>query len=139
LHNGSRATLEQVIEFYNRGGDRRGTTASNTSRFGPNASNLDPDIKPLGLTAAEVADLTAFLKRPLTDSRVEWERAPFDHPSLPLPSGHVGNETTIAGQISSNEKIRKRAQDVDLKIEAVGRGGRTVQQGPILPFHDLLK
>ncbi|PTU02202.1 cytochrome-c peroxidase, partial [Pseudomonas sp. HMWF031] len=30
FHNGSRATLQQVMEFYNRGGDRRGEDASNT-------------------------------------------------------------------------------------------------------------
>jgi cytochrome c peroxidase len=33
FHNGSRATLRQVMEFYNRGGDRRGEDASNTSGF----------------------------------------------------------------------------------------------------------
>lgn len=43
FHNGSRSTLEQVVEFYNRGGDRRGSDADNTTRFGPNRSNLDPD------------------------------------------------------------------------------------------------
>ena len=139
FHNGSRATIEQVIEFYNRGGDRRGTNASNTSRFGLNASNLDPDIKPLGLTAAELADLAAFLKRPLTDSRVEWERAPFDHPSLTLPNGHVGDGTTVAGQRSIDPVIQKRAQDVSMTIQAVGKGGRTVQDGPLLPFHVQLR
>ena len=139
FHNGSRSTLEQVLEFYNRGGDRRGSNASNTSRFGPNGSNLDPDIKPLGLTVSELTDLAAFLKSPLTDPRVAWERAPFDHPSLVVPNGHVGDETVVAGQQSTDPKIAKRAQDVQMSIQAVGRDGRPAKDGPLGPFHLLLK
>ena len=47
MHDGSLATLEEVVQFYNRGGE-------------PN-ENLDALIKPLGLTAAEVGDLVLFL------------------------------------------------------------------------------
>jgi len=48
MHDGSVATLEDVIELYNKGGIDR-----------PSRS---PSIKPLGLTAAEKAELIAFLK-----------------------------------------------------------------------------
>jgi cytochrome c peroxidase len=48
MHNGAFATLQQVVEFYNRGGIAN--------------ENLDPLIKPLNLTALEIADLTAFLE-----------------------------------------------------------------------------
>ncbi len=48
MHNGSLKTLEEVVDFYDRGG-------------GPNAA-LDDKIKPLGLTAEEKAALVAFLK-----------------------------------------------------------------------------
>ncbi|MEH0007933.1 MAG: cytochrome c peroxidase [Flavobacteriales bacterium] len=48
MHDGSIATLEDVIAFYDRGG-------------GPNP-NLDKEIKPLKLTDQEKADLLAFLK-----------------------------------------------------------------------------
>ena len=48
MHNGTFATLQQVVEFYNRGGIAN--------------ENLDPFIKPLNLTALEIADLTAFLE-----------------------------------------------------------------------------
>jgi cytochrome c peroxidase len=48
MHDGSQATLEEVIDFYNRGGE-------------PNPW-LDPKIRPLGLTAQEAADLAAFLR-----------------------------------------------------------------------------
>ena len=136
FHNGSRATLEQVLEFYNRGGDRRGSNASNTSGFGANGSNLDPDIKPLGLTSAEVADLAAFLKTPLTDPRVAWERAPFDHPSLTLPNGHhVGNGKSIEAQQSTDSKNVRQAPDVVLRVPAVGAKGRADREGALQPFH----
>lgn len=48
MHDGSVKTLEEVVEFYNRGG-----TAN---------PNLDPAMKQLGLSKEEVADLVAFLK-----------------------------------------------------------------------------
>ena len=137
FHNGSRATLDQVVEFYNRGGDRRGSDAANTSGFGPNPSNLDADIKPLGLTVAERADLVAFLRDALTDPRVTWEQAPFDHPSLDLPDGHIGDTVNVAGP--NDPSAPKRAQDLLLKLPAVGTGGRSAQQGPLQPFQAGLK
>jgi cytochrome c peroxidase len=48
MHDGSVATLEGVIELYDKGGIDR-----------PSRS---PSIKPLGLTTAEKAELIAFLK-----------------------------------------------------------------------------
>jgi cytochrome c peroxidase len=54
MHDGSLATLEDVIEQYDRGG--RGDPST------------DPQIRPLGLSMAEKSDLLAFL-RSLTDDR----------------------------------------------------------------------
>src|SRR5262245_9581538 len=48
MHDGSLATLEEVVGFYNRGG-------------GANP-NRDPALAPLGLSPDEVRDLVAFLK-----------------------------------------------------------------------------
>ena len=77
FHNGRFTTLEEVVAFYNRGGDFSG----------PNKPiNL---IRPLGLTAQQQADLVAFLKRPLTDPRVAVEAPPFDRPSLFTESDRV--------------------------------------------------
>jgi cytochrome c peroxidase len=56
MHNGSLATLHEVVEFYNRGGI-------------PN-ENLDPLIKPLHITNQEVDDLVSFLEA-LTGDNVE--------------------------------------------------------------------
>lgn len=77
MHNGRFATLEEVVEFYNRGGD---FTAPNLNQ------NL---IRPRNLTAGQKADLVAFLKRPLTDSRVAGGTFPFDRPQLYAESNRV--------------------------------------------------
>jgi cytochrome c peroxidase len=50
LHNGSEKTLEDVVMLYDRGG-------------GPDNTNLDPLMVPLGLSKKEVAALVAFMKR----------------------------------------------------------------------------
>ena len=47
MHNGTEATLEDVVEFYDRGGDVK--------------ENLSPFITPLGLTGQEKKDLVEFL------------------------------------------------------------------------------
>ncbi len=109
FHNGGKATLMQVIDFYNRGGD-----------FGSeNAPITDPTVRPLGLTESEKRDLVAFLLS-LTDERVRFERAPFDHPSICVPDGHQGNTTVVA--VDSNGD----AVDINRCIDAVGkRGNRT--------------
>jgi cytochrome c peroxidase len=63
MHDGSQKTLEEVVEWYDKGGH-------------PNPW-LDEKIKPLKLTAEEKADLVAFMKAltgPLP--KVEPERLP---------------------------------------------------------------
>ena len=101
FHNGSRFSLEQVVEFYNRGGDRRGPDDDDTTGFvatdasNGGTTNVHPSISPLGLSKEEQRDLVAFLRYGLTDARVACEQAPFDHPSLPLSDGHVGNQDSI--------------------------------------------
>jgi cytochrome c peroxidase len=115
FHNGSRASLEEVIEFYNRGGDRRGTLLSDNSGYGANASNIGPDIRSLSLLEFEKSALLAFLKNALTDERVRWERAPFDHPELPLADGHTAEFVLLP---------------------AVGRGGR--RANPLRSFEEVV-
>ena len=48
MHNGSLATLEDVSEFYNCGGNRN--------------PSLDPELRPLQLSAAEKLSLADFLR-----------------------------------------------------------------------------
>lgn len=80
MHNGRFATLEEVVEFYNRGGDF-------------DAPNKDINVRPRNLTTQQKADLVAFLKRPLTDPRVAAELPPFDRPKLYTESNRVPQVT----------------------------------------------
>src|SRR3989442_6074755 len=99
---GGMLTLEQVVEFYNRGGD--------FANF--NMNNLDLDITPLNLTAEEKAALVVFLKA-MTDERVRYEQAPFDHPELldrkstRLNSSHV----RISYAVFCLKKKKQQADD----------------------------
>lgn len=108
MHNGSMATLRQVVEFYNRGGN-----VSN--------SELHPDIRSIGLTSSEIDDLALFMNS-LTDDRVRYERAPFDHPALRIPNGHQGDENSVSSVNGKNNTII--AKDLFLDIPAVGKTGR---------------
>ncbi|MCC5656710.1 cytochrome C peroxidase [Nostoc sp. XA010] len=107
MHNGGMATLEQVVDFYNRGrGDDGG-----------------PGVPPLNLTDAKKADLVAFLRKGLTDQRVLLEQAPFDHPQLFIPNGHPGNQNSVTS--SGNTNGTPTATDQPVEIPAVGRNGVT--------------
>jgi hypothetical protein len=80
FHNGSQLTLEQVVEFYNRGGD--------FNTFGEEHQYMDADIDVIGLTMQDKTDLVDFLRTGLTDPRTAQQAAPFDHPQLFAPNGH---------------------------------------------------
>lgn len=131
FHNGGYSTLESVVDFYNRGGNRQLTASGDTSGFGDGLgrfSNLDFDIMPLGLSDSQKAALVAFLKT-LSDDRVKWEMAPFDHPSLKIANGHVGDEYQT--EINSDGT----AKDSLVTLPAVGAAGRGAKGlGPIVPF-----
>ncbi|MGB7622954.1 MAG: cytochrome c peroxidase [Terriglobia bacterium] len=133
FHNGSRATLEQVVEFYKRGGDRRGPDGNDTTGYGLNSTNMAPNVFPLTLTSQDEADLVAFLMA-LTDERVRWEKAPFDHPSLQIPSGHPNDELKVVEQGNTGQAV----DDFD-NVPAVGQLGRSKKQGPLMPFSAGLK
>ena len=73
MHNGGKATLFQVMEFYDDGGDFQNP-------------ELAPLIRPLGLSPEDIRDVIGFMIA-LTDERVRWQRAPFDHPQIFVPNG----------------------------------------------------
>lgn len=77
FHNGSKNTLEEVVDFYDRGGDF-------------DSPNKDRNfVRPLNLTEQERADFVTFLHA-LTDPRVASEAAPlFDRPLLYSESARV--------------------------------------------------
>ena len=176
FHNGGQATLKQVIEFYNRGGDRKdfyqlnpdcGGAKMTLDQYGNSVvlgdavtgliddsgfingtsgypSNMSADMAgtkeilnttctpgqqpqdTMMLSSTDVSDLVAFIKA-LTDERVRWEKAPFDHPSLTIPNGHIGDESGVTGN---------PAKDELLVLTAVGAKGRKVG---LKAFEDGLK
>src|SRR5712692_626187 len=106
MHNGGMATLEQVVDFYSRGGDFAKE----------NAAVLSSRIKNLGLSADDKAAVVAFLKA-LTDERVRMERAPFDHPELFVSNGSLGSTNTVLADGTGNS-----VQDT-IRIPATGKSG----------------
>jgi cytochrome c peroxidase len=122
MHNGGEATLMQVMDFYGRGGNF----------FALNIATVDADIQvlcglnphpdpvfcpPIDPATAEAnqSKVIDFLLS-LTDDRVRWERAPFDHPELSIPNG---------AKVGAN-----KATDIMLKIPAVGAGGLAAEGLP---------
>ena len=109
FHNGDARTLHEVVELYSRGGNV--------------APVLDMDgtvIEPLGvpsLTPNEIDAIVAFLEA-LTDERVLYQRAPFDHPQIFVPNGHPSGLA-----IDSNGD--GLADDEMIEIPAVGAEGGT--------------
>jgi cytochrome c peroxidase len=143
FHNGGTATLRQVVEFYNRGGDARtvgleGTDFHDTTGFADNPSNKDEIVKPLGLSDAEMDALVAFMEA-LTDERVRWEAAPFDHPQLFLSTGALGDELLVPPAAVLCNEVLKSLDDFR-ELPAVGAGGRGVLGlPPVSKFEDGLK
>jgi cytochrome c peroxidase len=118
MHNGGMATLEEVLEFYTRGGNFE----TPPKEFGRLFALVD-----LRLSPQSREDLLNFLKS-LTDDRVRYEKAPFDHPELPVPHGHDGSSKT-------NPLSDALAADEFIAIPAVGAAGRT---DALLPFESYL-
>jgi cytochrome c peroxidase len=107
FHNGGDATLEDVVEFY----DRRGNYGDD------NIENLERNIARITLTELDEDPLVEFLES-LTDPRVAWEMGPFDHPQLFVPNGHAGDHTVL----DCTSGIQ--ACDDVLEIPPIGRFGR---------------
>ena len=118
MHNGGMATLEQVIEFYTRGGNFRTQGKHITTVFPQVDLRFDPALRQA---------LLDFLLS-LTDDRVRYERAPFDHPALQIPHGHVGDQNAA---IPGHPLDSALAQDELLSVPAVGANGLVT---PLAPF-----
>lgn len=119
FHNGGELTLMDVVNFYNRGG--------NFPEF--NRDNFDPNIVNLGLTDAQKHQLVQFLLA-LTDPRVKFEQAPFDHPSLTVPAGAAcANPSSASGACNGLDPGAVRTingvtvAETRITIPPVGRHG----------------
>jgi hypothetical protein len=126
FHTGGKATLRQVIDLYDDGGNFA------------NAS-LSPLIRPLGLTPDQSNGLVAFLLA-LTDDRVMYQRAPFDHPELPIPAGQdsAGNDSITpvpGGRGGGSAALLPRLPQpepvpaVDVSLASVASDGRALSSG----------
>ena len=113
FHNGSQLTLEQVVEFYDRGGD--------FNTFGEEHQYMDADIDNLGLTLQDKTDLADFLRNGLTDPRTVNQAAPFDHPQLQTPNGHP--KSANAYPVAVDPKHPGQAATQLMEIPAVGKNG----------------
>ena len=110
FHTGSKATLEQVIDFYTFGGDYS-----------------TPSLVAWGPDPTERVAMPALLKA-LTDDRVRFERAPFDHPELCVPSGAQEAPAAAGNGAGMGER--------GALIPPVGRSGNRV---PLQTFDELLR
>lgn len=119
FHDGGQATLEQVVQFYARNGDF------------PAGGNLGPGIGNIRLNQGDQTAIVAFLKA-LTDDRVRFQRAPFDHPSLCVPNGHVQSSGQFAIDPSQDGLV---ALDTWALVSEVGKNGASV---PLQTFEELL-
>ncbi len=109
FHNGDARTLREVVELYSRGGN-----------VFPVQELDGTPIEPLGvpaLTSDEIDALVAFLEA-LTDERVLYRRAPFDHPQLFVPNGHPGSSNSTTDADGDGQ-----ADDLMIEIPAVGAEG----------------
>jgi cytochrome c peroxidase len=97
FHNGGKLTLRQVVDFYMRGGD---FPISNAMHRDFNMVNQNVEVQS-NLSEAEKVALVDFLLE-LTDDRVRFEQAPFDHPQVILPldgaaPDNPGRDNMLAG------------------------------------------
>ena len=125
FHNGSIAKLSDVVQFYSRGGNFHDE----------NIANLDVDIhRQRGLIGHPMRKLaiTDFI-RGLTDERVRYNRAPFDHPEIVVQAGAPGNEVSVLADLA----IAGQAANATFTLPAVGRnGGDAIQPFLNLPVFD---
>ncbi|HWO20504.1 MAG TPA: cytochrome c peroxidase [Kofleriaceae bacterium] len=109
FHNGDARTLEEAVALYSRGGN-----------VAPILTRDGTVVEPLGvpnLSKDEIYALVEYL-RTLTDERVLYRRAPFDHPQLFVPNGHRGSGNHV--QDRNHDEL---ADDVMVEIPAVGADG----------------
>jgi hypothetical protein len=129
FHNGGQLTLEQVVEFYDRGGDFQ--LPSDEPLCPPTLELvnclMDPNVEILGLAPQEKVDLVDFLRNGLLDPRAVIQAAPFDHPSLMIPNGHVvdanGCPKPDPNYTDPEHPERRRALDQYMTIPQNGKSG----------------
>jgi hypothetical protein len=107
FHNGGHLNLPSVLEFYSHAGDAHEGMVT--------LDGVDIELMSiLGLSDEEKQALESFLVS-LTDERVRFQKAPFDHPQLFIPNGPGAPRSIAPG-------------DRLTEILAVGAQGGTLQK-----------
>lgn len=123
FHNGGYATLDQVVKFYARGGNFADE----------NIDDLAPTMLPLPFLIGQPgrqAAMVEFIKA-LTDERVRYEMAPFDHPQIFIAEGLLGTETIVEEAAPGAGFGADRFKE----IIATGAAGRLAEGAhPLLAF-----
>jgi hypothetical protein len=142
FHNGGKLTLRQVVDFYMRGGDFPVTNAQHRDF---NMVNQNIEVQS-NVSEQEKVALVDFLLE-LTDERVRYERAPFDHPEVIVPldgtapenDGSLGRTNMLAGCSPINDATqgggpgrRSCAGNMFMDVPAVGATGNPL--GPLPNF-----
>ena len=122
FHDGGQATLEQVLQFYARNGDF------------PAGGNLGPGIGQINLSANDQIAVVALL-RALSDDRVRYERAPFDHPSLCVSTGANDLSPGLLEADASDSRFNSSAAERFALVPAVGKTGN---EAPLQTFEEML-
>jgi cytochrome c peroxidase len=121
FHNGGDMTLEEVVQFYTRGGNFPGL----------NQNSLDiaiADINFLQHRPDLQAELVAFMKS-MTDERVRNESAPFDHPELFVPNGDLPDgKTTSFLTIPAKNAAGTAASTIAITLDPVSTPTRLASQ-----------
>jgi hypothetical protein len=137
FHYGGYSNLRSVVEVYARGGSKRDKQSPATGDWsgtgslgqgpvpaaGPDfGTNVDFFIRDIKSTDEQIDALVAFMLT-LTDSRVQCDKAPFDHPSLTILNGHRAADLNRDG----------RADDITFTLPAVGAAGYNPASGYCIP------
>ena len=83
-------------------------------------------VFPIIFLVVSSSDLLAFLKT-LTDERVRFEQAPFDHPELIVPNGHPGDDDLVS---AGNPLDSALATEDFIVLPAVGANGNATAIEP---------
>jgi cytochrome c peroxidase len=131
MHNGRFTTLEQVLDFYAKGG-------------GPGAGletpNLDDKIRPYEITAQEKEDLIAFLASLTDESKLPAfpDRVPsalpvvqhIDNPGRALAAKYnAGSHDLAASGVASQTLLVKSGESIQSAVDRA-RPGDTIQVAP---------
>lgn len=112
FHDGSAATLEEMLDFYVRGGNH-------------DLPELNSHVRVLDATAGEQALVIEMMKR-LTDPRIAAGTGPFAHPSLKLPLA----DGTFVQMRATDDPVALADANPGLSFVHVTATGGTIGEAP---------